>query len=599
MSLFCRTGFGYLLVMAACLGPCADSDGQQPVATPGTLDRLHEPILRQDLEVGPAQSCATSNCHAGPRPGVALETARRGSEYQIWIERDPHAQSWRTMCSDESLAIMRRLKIMDGDEIADRVGFDNCLACHNSTKRFNEPRTSSNHPSISNVAIAANSNAFQREGVGCSSCHGPSQNWIHTHFQMDWSSAGATTEGFVEAGDVFVRARMCASCHVGDKDRDMNHDIIAAGHPALRYEFATYHAWQPKHWRDHESADRSRYESQLWLAGQIAAADASLSLLQSRSSNSQTVSQWPELASFDCASCHQSLGLVNDRSTARLSRQAVARYSRWNDAGLRWLIEYRIATSVAVQEDHELLSALDRVVQQAEAKPQPDPIATTRAALEARMALARWFDSEPGYHERSSLCSDRLVGVVAFAAQRPETFTTWESSVQFYLMAVAARESWPGGWSGPLRGIVDRLRLGLSYPELLDASRFPNRSDFAGPTLDRREVTQLGIELAGWLGPVTIEQGSIKLDDDETNAQKMETELDAMLERIELRWKGTAEQRARELAEFNAELDANEKRRNAEEETQPKRTIKSAAELKEELRQKLESRDIDSSENDR
>ena len=30
----------------------------------------------------------------------------------------------------------------------------------------------------------------------------------------------------------------------------MNHDMIAAGHPALHYEFATYHECQPKHWRE-------------------------------------------------------------------------------------------------------------------------------------------------------------------------------------------------------------------------------------------------------------------------------------------------------------------------------------------------------------
>lgn len=585
------------------------ADSYQPAFTliePGTLDSLHSPLLRQDLQIKGAQSCATSNCHGGPRPGISQPWARRGSEYQIWVENDPHMQSWRTICSDESVAIMQRLNIMVGTEIVDQAGFDNCLACHNSTKRYNEPRRSHSELTFHQVSqhngatlspsdaakqiyqlvsnrghvrtTPADTNSFMREGVGCSGCHGPSEQWINTHFQAHWSSVGATHQGFVEAGDLYVRARMCASCHVGDKDRDMNHDIIAAGHPTLRYELATFHAWQPKHWRDAESNDKTFYEAQLWLAGQVASTDASLSLLHARSADAHTVSEWPEFAAYNCASCHHNLGLDNDRKPFDKDRKSVARYSQWHDSGLRWLIDYRVESGQATQSDHELIAALDAVEQSMETRSKPNPGAVGDAAMRARHSLANWFNG-PGMAERSMFRSDRLGQVVASAAGKYRTFRTWESAVQFYLAAVAARESWPGGWHGPLRNIADRMQNGLRYPDMIDISRYSKRNGVA-PELNRFETTQLGIELAGWLGPVHPEMVFDEERDDEEVTQELRDQLQSMIDKINLRWKQIAEQRAAEAEQANAKLKAEQV--EAEKENPPP-TPKTLEELKNEL----------------
>ncbi len=338
-----------------------------PRMDPATLDRLHWPLLRKDLQVNGAMSCATSNCHGGPRVGVSQPWARRGMEFQIWLENDPHAQSWRTICGKESVSIMERLGIVEDGQIVDRAGFDNCLACHNTARRFDEPRRAH----LTQDRAADDVNTFLREGVGCAGCHGPSEKWIATHFQQNWSPDGATDQGFVEAGDLFVRARMCASCHVGDQDRDMNHDIIAAGHPTLRYELATFHSWQPKHWRDREVSDPTYYEAQLWLAGQLASADASLALLQTRAEKAHTVSTWPEFAAYNCASCHHNLDLDNQRTPIDANRKAVALYSQWDDAGIRWLIQFRIESGQSTEEDHQLIAALDAVKQSMEMSPRP------------------------------------------------------------------------------------------------------------------------------------------------------------------------------------------------------------------------------------
>jgi hypothetical protein len=583
--------------------------------TADTLDRLHSPILRQDLQIESAQSCATSNCHGGPRPGIAQPWARRGSEHQIWVENDPHAQSWRTMCSDESVAIMRRLNIMKEDQIVDQAGFDNCLACHNSSKRYDEPRrlrslqvsvdrqsnnkmarhsaavaTQSIHHLISNrsgrAAQRMDANNFLREGVGCSSCHGPSEQWSNTHFQYHWSPLGATGEGFVEAGDLFVRARMCAACHVGDKDRDMNHDIIAAGHPTLRYELATFHAWQPKHWRDAEADDKTFYEAQLWLAGQVAATDASLSLLHARTADAHTISEWPEFAAFDCASCHHNLGLNNDRKPIDQNRKATARYSPWNEAGLRWLLNYRVENGQATDEDHQLIVALDAVRDAMEALPKPNPGRVGETVIEARRVLAAWLAGQAGSEERANFRSERLGQVVASAAGKGDTFRTWESAVQFYLAAVAARESWPGGWNGPLRSAADQLQNGLRYPEMIDVSRYEVDGKRHAPVLElsRVQAMQLGIELAGWLGPVQPAMIFDEAEDAEIT-EDLRTEMKQMIESINLRWKKIAEDRAAEVEKANAELKA---KQEADEQENPQPKPKPREELLEELRKEQE-----------
>ena len=45
------------------------------------------------------------------------------------------------------------------------------------------------------------------------------------------------------------RAEKCVSCHVGDESRNVDHELIAAGHPDLVFDLETYTAMLPPHWR--------------------------------------------------------------------------------------------------------------------------------------------------------------------------------------------------------------------------------------------------------------------------------------------------------------------------------------------------------------
>jgi hypothetical protein len=498
-----------------------ESAPASPIAlTPQTLDRLHAPILRSDLKLLGAQSCAAASCHGGPHPGVAQPWLTRGSEFPLWFEKDPHALSWRTISSPASVAMMQRLKIMRGNEIVDQAGFDNCLACHNTTKRFHEPRSSE----------------ARNEGVGCSGCHGPEELWNGNHYQYGFDPLNSTEVGFVANGDLLTRARTCAACHVGDKDRDMNHDIIAAGHPALRYELTTFHAWQPKHWRDTEASDKTFYEAQLWLAGQIAAADAALSLLQARSVKSHTASEWPELSAYDCSSCHHSLGLNNTRRTPtetsdRVNRtQAIAPLSMWNFAGLVWVLRYRVEQNEATDEDLRLLSSLEQVQVAMEAGATPNSNDVSNAVTEARLAIAAWVDGTAGQSERANFRSDRLGRIAASAAGKTASFDTWETAVQLYLAAVAARESWPEGPSGSLHDIAESLRRGLAYPNQTNSPEFATRKS-RQPVATREEARQTTLELVRWLGPVVTDDEPLPAQD-EPSPEEAKREIELLLEQV-------------------------------------------------------------------
>ena len=115
-----------------------------------------------------------------------------------------------------------------------------CLHCHSSwpqPETDEEPR----------VAL--------EQGVSCQVCHGPGLAWKGTHDQLWWRLVTPEAKhdlGMIDVRDPVVRARLCASCHVGDYDqqRFIPHEWYALGHPPLpSFEYSTFAASMPAHWR--------------------------------------------------------------------------------------------------------------------------------------------------------------------------------------------------------------------------------------------------------------------------------------------------------------------------------------------------------------
>ena len=91
---------------------------------------------------------------------------------------------------------------------------------------------------------------YQREdGVSCEACHGAAKIWLENHVGREYKDL--LKEGMYDTVDLVKRAEKCVSCHVGDEGerRNVDHELIAAGHPDLVFELDTFTSILPPHWR--------------------------------------------------------------------------------------------------------------------------------------------------------------------------------------------------------------------------------------------------------------------------------------------------------------------------------------------------------------
>ena len=221
-------------------------------------------------------SCASAACHHGNG-----ERGSVGSEYSTWIAVDPHAKAFDALYRPESV---RMHKAMTGkDEGAHRNPL--CLKCHGMGDRAPE--------------------TFHADGVGCERCHGNAEKWKATHYQAGFDRG----QGFVDLRKLPVRVEACMKCHVGDGTMEVDHDLIAAGHPRLRFEYGAYYANYPRHWAEVERGDKKNKdkddEVRGWFLGQVVAARSAAELLAHRADHKPD--SWPEFAEYDCAACHHAL----------------------------------------------------------------------------------------------------------------------------------------------------------------------------------------------------------------------------------------------------------------------------------------------------
>jgi hypothetical protein len=426
-------------------------------------------LLHPTTPLRGAASCAASSCHGGPLAAVSSATVPRGSEYPLFVENDPHSRSWRTLNSPESIEILTKLGILRSGEIVQPKAWENCLACHNTDRTVINEGVS---PQIV-------------EGVGCESCHGPSQNWYASHYQGPESVRIAKSElGLIDTKPLLQRARTCTLCHVGAKDRDMNHDIIAAGHPALYFDMAVYHDAYPKHWREAESDDKA-FRAKLWWAGQVAKADAELELLEARTTSNHTVSVWPEFAMFQCTSCHVTLDGSPADSNASSTQDAIAwdalgraSVRRWNLRGIELLLEESPQVgSERVQASRESFEELLATIN----TPNAPRETIAKRASTLREQLASQLSQENARLSRWTTQSQQQQALRRLD-QSVET-TDWEQAALAYVATWTAIHQSP---SSSLRDDMSTIRNGLVFPLRSQSPLFP-RTDASQTRPSRQE----------------------------------------------------------------------------------------------------------------
>jgi hypothetical protein len=268
-------------------------------------------------------SCAATACHGG-REASGL----KGSEYSFSQAYDPHTRAYSVLFDDRSKVIEKNLKRLASIELAKPQENDTCLQCHV-------------HQGYDSKASLTRSPEFAvADGVSCEGCHGPSGKWLTVHMEAGWKglSEQEKFEGFGmrPTKDLLGRAKACTECHVGLGEMDVNHDLIAAGHPRLNFEYGSQLAKLPKHWRlEDDKARNPDYEAKVFVLGQLQTAKASLDLLQSRAVRSlpeDSTTPWPELAEYSCFSCHHDL--VKDgwggANATRSARRGSLQWGTWS-----------------------------------------------------------------------------------------------------------------------------------------------------------------------------------------------------------------------------------------------------------------------------
>lgn len=285
--------------------------------------------------------CLAAACHGAPAT-KALAREYDDKTWQssgaCWTAADPHTAAYFVLTTTDADTkagvvkvsgehIMRNLHAIRDPNVKPPAATADvrCVACH------------------TNPALAAKDNwdkadkiALRSEGVSCEACHGAAGGWQGAHYGSAFKADRA--KSYVEHGmeplyDMGARAVACAGCHVGapaqiegGKEvvpvRDMNHDMIAAGHPRLNFDFADYQARLPRHWQEKQRLEKGTpaYEpnpAKVWLVGRAAHAEAACKLLEDRVKRATANDErtpWPEYAEFNCAACHHSLRSPNSET---------------------------------------------------------------------------------------------------------------------------------------------------------------------------------------------------------------------------------------------------------------------------------------------
>jgi hypothetical protein len=321
-----------LVLLAACCG-CGPLASTSPVAY-----QLNAVSLQTNAGATPSQkvdsplqfvgrnSCSATACHGQPQ----AEPVSWRNAYRVWETADPHRRAFDVLYTERSVQMFRKLTETTAATIDDlaylRFVEEKCIGCHAT------PPTGS---FVTAKLVNQTRPDAYWQGVSCESCHGSASSWLGQHYSLAWPETGdplrpqrTAATGFHDTRSLDQRAKACVKCHqgpqqLGEQLYDVNHDLIAAGHPRLQFELHAYLANLPKHWD--EDAEIARYEKakpqrssaqsfhfDTWRAGRIQQSQQTQLLQQARAklAADNPVGEWTEFASKDCRLCHHTIGDV-------------------------------------------------------------------------------------------------------------------------------------------------------------------------------------------------------------------------------------------------------------------------------------------------
>ena len=231
-------------------------------------------------------TCASSLCHGSVK--LWKDSNVLQNEYLTWSRMDKHARAYNILLNERSQRIARNLGLMEPAHEA-KI----CLDCH--------------------AHVIPEKHRGERfkitDGVTCESCHGPAEKWVKTHVEPGNSAtaqhAANIDDGMYPTSDAVARAKLCMSCHYGNKDKLVTHRIMGAGHPRMSFELDTFTEIAPKHFvvdKDYSERKKVWDGAKTWAIGQALAVSETMNILADPKRGRDGV--FPELVLFDCHACH-------------------------------------------------------------------------------------------------------------------------------------------------------------------------------------------------------------------------------------------------------------------------------------------------------
>lgn len=430
-------------------------------------------------------SCAAASCHGGDGPKGAV-----GSEHGTVAAHDPHRRAFAVLFQERSERMVRNLAGGGAHAPAHRTAA--CLACHGAAPP--------------NAAEPLEPTDEVHRFASCENCHGAAGRYLSVHYTDGWKGLSPEAKagyGLVPTKRLADRAAVCAGCHVGGPGREVDHRLIAAGHPALRFELSAYQA-EPlytRHWRETTlGPDAEAWE---WLIGQVATARSAADLLRHRAAEAtERKRDWPELAEYACFACHQGLAPIAGSDGVRPMRTNAPRLGQLPWGSWTYPLTLRLADRSAAEwyGPNGRPAGLSALVTLFRGTDRPPPAQTRGASAAAVVDLDRWLADLQSTADRRSPSSPltpaelraALNHVTRFAGDVPTTdapSTDWDRYAQGFLGATAlyralvrvdssAREP---GLEADLRALAAGLRFrpGQDSPQWGAADRARHRATWA------------------------------------------------------------------------------------------------------------------------
>jgi hypothetical protein len=366
-------------------------------------------------------SCAGSACHNGNfDKGNVDERYAKQAEYSVWVTRDPHQKAYAVLYSDIARNIERNFNRLPLGAEAHAERDAVCLRCHVDPQVTAGPTSEADTP------------VFFADGVGCESCHGGAKNWLDRHYSYHWKALTRSEQektGFRYTKSLTVTAQTCLKCHVGSPECESGHDLLAAGHPRLNFDFSLAMAHYPKHWSDKEDHERyPDYAAQTWGIGSTLVSKAAFDQLAFHTSEGRP---WPEFAEHDCYACHHDL-------KGESWRQSKLNYEGRKPGSLPINAWYTTMARLPAGSNPPIDKAVSELSQVMDKTP-PDRLAVRRLAQELSRLLAEHAAKIENMHF-SEKSLDKLYTAIAVDKENLHR-ANWDAAAQIYLGLAALDQS--------------------------------------------------------------------------------------------------------------------------------------------------------------